>query len=263
MDNTDWLKFYSSVFDFVEIDSSFYRMPNIFIVKNWFKRTPENFRFTAKFPKVITHDKRLKDASKELEYFFQSMLPLKDKILALLIQLPPSLKIMEGIENLRQLIPELDSRFRYALEVRDRSWFQDLAYNFFSDNNICMVWSQLAELMTPPIATTDFLYLRFIGDRSIHEKDFGKIQKDRVIEMKEWASKIKRVVKDEVGGVRRKNINLAIVSANNHYAGFGPGTANIFRKMIGLSEATWKDKSYLLSNTRQHSEQSTLSDFTT
>ena len=51
-----------------------------------------------------------------------------------------------------------------------------------------MVWSQLAELRTPPIATTDFLYLRFIGDRSIDEKNFGKIQKDRVMEMKKWAS---------------------------------------------------------------------------
>ena len=62
---------------------------------------------------------------KELEYFFQSMLPLKEKILALVIQLPPSLKITEGIENLRQhIVPELDSRFRYAIEVRDRTWFQ-------------------------------------------------------------------------------------------------------------------------------------------
>ena len=47
-----------------------------------------------------------------------------------------------------------------------------------------MVWSQLAELRTPPIATTDFLYLRFIGDRSIDEKNFGNIQKDRVMDEK-------------------------------------------------------------------------------
>ena len=170
--SSDWLPYYASVFDYVEIDSSFYRMPNSFMVKNWFKKTPEHFRFTAKFPKVITHDKRLKNISKELEYFHKAMLPLKDKTLALLIQLPPSLKISEGIENMRQhLVPQLESNnFRYAVEVRDRSWFQDLAYNFFADNNICMVWSQLAELRTPPIATTDFLYLRFIGDRSIDEE---------------------------------------------------------------------------------------------
>ena len=268
MDNSsDWLSYYASVFDYVEIDSSFYRMPNLFTVKNWLKKTPENFKFTAKFPKVITHDKHLKDVSRELEYFHQSMLPLRDKILALLIQLPPSLKITEGLDNLRQVVSELDTKFRYAVEVRDRSWFQDLAYNFFANNNICMVWSQLAELRTPPIVTTDFLYIRLIGDRSIDEKDFGKIQKDRVIEMKKWSSKVKRVIKQEEGG-GRKNINLAIVSANNHYAGFGPGTANIFRKMVDLPEATWnkkqeeEQKSHLLGDV-DHSKQSTLSDFIT
>ena len=240
IESSHWLNYYAHIFDYVELDSSFYRMPNIFTVKNWYKKTPENFRFTAKFPKVITHDKRLKDVSRELEHFFQSMLPLADKILTLLIQLPPSLKITEGIENLRQIIPELDCRFRYAIEVRDRSWFQDLAYNFFANNNICMVWSQLAELATPPIATTDFLYVRFIGDRSISERDFGKIQKDRVAEMENWADKLKKVIEEERRVENDKeNISLAIVSVNNHYAGFGPMTANIFRKMVGLSEAKW------------------------
>src|SRR5919198_5866281 len=72
--SSDWLPYYASVFDYVEIDSSFYRTPNVFMVKNWFKKTPEHFRFTAKFPKVITHDKRLKNISKELEYFHKAML---------------------------------------------------------------------------------------------------------------------------------------------------------------------------------------------
>jgi uncharacterized protein YecE (DUF72 family) len=201
------------------------------------------------------------------------MLRLKDKTLALLIQLPPSLKITEGIENMKQhLIPQLDSsNFRYAVEVRDRSWFQDLAYNFFADNNICMVWSQLAELRTPPIATTDFLYVRFIGDISIDEKEFGKIQKDRVMEMKKWSSKLKRVIKEQNGirgGIRRrKSINLAIVSANNHYAGFGPETANIFRKMIGLPSLDWQetkkkyDKLVQTENATIPKEQKSLSDY--
>ena len=203
------------------------------MVKNWNKRSTQNFRFTAKFPKIITHDKRLKDVDKELERFFESMRPLANKTLALLIQLPPSLHIFEGLERLRDLVPVLDTRFRFAVEVRHRSWFQDLAYNFFSSNNICLVWSQLAELQSPPIVTTDFLYLRFIGDRSIHEKDFGRIQIDRVLEMQKWAENIK-TVQDE-------HIKLAIVAANNHYAGFGPGTANIFRNMLGLPQADLKE----------------------
>jgi uncharacterized protein YecE (DUF72 family) len=159
---------------------------------------------------------------------------LSNKTLALLIQLPPSKQIHEGLEKLRDLVLELDSRFRYAVEVRHPSWFQDLAYNFFANNDICLVWSQLAEIKTPPVVTTDFLYLRFIGDRSIQEKDFGRIQIDRVLDMQKWADSI-RTVDDE-------RIKLAIVAANNHYAGFGPGTVNIFRNMLGLSEAEWEEK---------------------
>ena len=53
----------------------------------------------------------------------------------------------------RDIIPELDKRFRYEIEVRDNSWFQDLAYSFFANNNIWMVWSQLAGIRTLPIVT--------------------------------------------------------------------------------------------------------------
>jgi uncharacterized protein YecE (DUF72 family) len=241
LEDSDWLRFYSQVFDYIEIDSSFYRMPNQFMVKNWNKRTPDNFRFTAKFPKIITHEKYLVDVDEEVQTFLNNMKPLQKKTLALLIQLPPSMEIMPGLEGLRQIIPLLDRRFRYAVEVRHHSWFQDLAYNFFANNNLCFVWSQLAGIRTPPIVTTDFLYIRFIGDRSIDEKDFGKIQKDRVLEMNKWAHRIKQVEKEKEKNYS-KQLNLAIVAANNHYAGFGPGTANIFRKMVGLSEVSWSDQ---------------------
>jgi uncharacterized protein YecE (DUF72 family) len=70
------------------------------------------------------------DVDKELEHFFEAIGPLSDERLALLIQLPPSLHILEGLQRLRDLVPGLDNRFRYAVEVRHSSWFQDLAYNF-------------------------------------------------------------------------------------------------------------------------------------
>ena len=238
LENSGWLRFYSQIFDY-EIDSTFYRIPNEFMVKNWSKRTPDNFRFKAKFPKVITHDKQLVDVEDDIDLFLNKMEPLQEKTLTLLIQLPPSLEIMPGLEGLRNLLPLLDDRFRYAVEVRHQSWFQDLAYNFFADNDICLVRSQLAKLRTPPIVTTDFLHIRFIGDRSIDEKDFGKIQKDRVSEMNTWAREIKEV---ESGNRRGKNkeVSLAMIAANNHYAGFGPGTANLFRKMV--AELSWEDQ---------------------
>jgi uncharacterized protein YecE (DUF72 family) len=250
LENSDWLRFYSQIFDYVEIDSSFYSIPDQFIVKNWFKKTPENFGFTAKFPKIVTHDKYLVDVEEEVEIFLENMQPLLDKTLALLIQLPPSMEIIPGLEGLRNLLPLLDNRFRYAVEVRHHSWFQDLAYNFFADNDICLVWSQLAKLRTPPIVTTDFLYVRFIGDRSIDEKDFGQIQKDRVLEMKKWANQIRKV-DTGMGKGKGKEVSLAMIAANNHYAGFGPGTVNIFRNMVGLSELSWEDQQQIKDQLRQ------------
>jgi uncharacterized protein YecE (DUF72 family) len=253
LENSDWLRFYSQIFDYVEIDSSFYSIPDQFIVKNWFKKTPENFGFTAKFPKTVTHDKYLVEVEEEVELFLENMQPLRDKTLALLIQLPPSMEIMPGLEGLRNLLPLLDNRFRYAVEVRHHSWFQDLAYNFFADNDICLVWSQLAKLRTPPIVTTDFLYVRFIGDRSIDEKDFGQIQKDRVLEMKKWANQIRKV-DTGMGKGKEKEVSLAMIAANNHYAGFGPGTVNIFRNMVGMPELSWEDQQQIIDQLRQQKE---------
>jgi uncharacterized protein YecE (DUF72 family) len=199
------------------------------MVKNWSKRTPENFRFTAKFPKVITHDKRLIDFDEDqLNYFFESISELKEKLLALLIQLPPSIQIVEGLDALHGIFPYLDKGFRYAVEVRHSSWYQDLAYNFFKNNRMCLVWSQLADIKTPPIVTSDFVYVRLIGDRSIQEKDFVRIQIDRIKEMR----KIARNFKDENKEENLIGAKYAIVAANNHYAGFGPGTVNIFRQLL-------------------------------
>jgi uncharacterized protein YecE (DUF72 family) len=255
-ENFRWLNYYSHVFDYVEIDSSFYKTPSLQMVKNWAMKTPKNFKFTAKFPKVITHDKRLKEVDDELERFFDAMDPLENKTLALLIQLPPSIQIHKGLEHLRELVPLLDNRFRYAVEVRHPSWFQDLSYSFFANNDICLVWNQLVEIQTPPIVTTDFVYVRLIGNRSIQERDFGRIQIDRIAEMQKWADNIKNLQ----GDVRVKH---AIIAANNHYAGFGPGTANIFRNMLGLADAKWKDNEKEQQELRsaQDQKQRTLSDF--
>ena len=210
------------------------------MVQNWASRTPDNFRFTAKFPKIITHEKKFKNVEKELSQFYEAMEPLKEKLLALLIQFPPYLKITEGLEALKQYDFYFDDVFRYAVEVRHHSWFNELAYNFFKNNNICMVWSQQDKLVTPPIVTSDFVYLRLIGDRSIDEKDFGNIQKDRTEEMRKWVQEIKNVDKYD------KSVLRAIISANNHYAGFGPGTVNNFRQIMDMPQISLEQRNDII-----------------
>ncbi len=214
MENKSWLPYYCQVFNYVEIDSTFYNIPSELMVRNWDRRTPDNFRFTAKFPKVITHDKRFKNVEKELSLFYKTMEPLKDKILALLIQLPPSYELKEGLEDFRGYNFFFDDTFRYAIEVRHPSWFNELAYNLFRNSNISLVWSQMDRLQTPPIVTSDFVYLRLIGDRRLAESQFGKIQIDRTEEIRNWANKMKEVRQNE------KDVKAGIVTANNHYGGY-------------------------------------------
>ncbi|HJU33565.1 MAG TPA: DUF72 domain-containing protein [Nitrososphaera sp.] len=233
LDSKEFLKYYSQIFDCVEIDSSFYRPPNVFMTKRWASLAPDNFRFTAKFPRYITHEKRLSEPrDKQLHYFFDVMRPLRSKMLALLLQLPPSLTAKEGLKKLETLIHMLDDDYRYAIEVRHRSWFDKKVYKMLSDNDICLAWSQLDTIQTPPELTSDFLYLRFIGDRSIDERDFGKVQKDRFKELKRWADEVCRL---------KDRAKFGFIAANNHYAGFGPATANSFRKMVGLKEVEWEE----------------------
>jgi uncharacterized protein YecE (DUF72 family) len=128
--------------------------------------------------------------SSDISISGNSISELKEKLLALLIQLPPSIDIVEGLDALRNILPYLDKGYRYAVQVRHRSWFQDLAYSFFANNNLCLVWSQLADIRTLPIVTSDFVYVRLIGDRSIQEKDFGLIQIDRIKEMKKSCAQL-------------------------------------------------------------------------
>lgn len=235
MENRAWLPYYSRIFNYVEIDSTFYNIPSESMVKNWERRTPENFRFTAKFPKIITHEKKFKNVQRELELFYQRMVPLKEKLIALLIQLPTSYKLKEGLEDFSSYNFFFEGEFRYAVEVRHSSWFSDLAYNFFKNNNIAMVWSQMDRLQTPPVVTSDFVYLRLIGDRRLEENQFDKIRIDRIEEIRNWANKMKEVKQNE------KDVKIGIVAANNHYGGYGPGTVDIFRQNMDMEKLSFEN----------------------
>lgn len=129
-----FLEYYSRVFNYVEIDSTFYRIPNRKTIMRWDGMTPEHFRFTAKFPHVVTHDTRLGGGLDALAQFFDAMKPLERKLLCLLIQLPPSLTKDEGLPKLEHLITLLWKRYSYAIEVRHQSWFSKDVYKLLQNN---------------------------------------------------------------------------------------------------------------------------------
>jgi len=258
LENKDYLSYYSKFFKFVEVDSTYYHIPSRSTVRSWKDRTPEDFRFSLKFPKVITHEKKLDDVVKPLSILFYSLEPLIDKTLTLLIQLPPFLTHKKGFNPLQDMVHHLDKRFRYSLEVRHFSWFTDKVYDLLKENDISLVWSVRDELEIPSILTSDQIYVRFIGDRSISEHDFGKIVKDRRKEMFEYVQKIRNAQNENT------NIHDVLIAFNNHFAGFGPQSVNDFLTFLGMSETDWKIELERIENNPSLSTdkfQSSLSDF--
>ncbi len=262
MENKDYLSFYSRFFKFVEVDSTYYNIPSRFITRGWKDKTPSDFRFALKFPKIITHEKKLEDVTKHLSLFFNSLEPLLEKTLMLLIQLPPYLTKTKGFESFKIMIRNFDNRFKYGLEVREPSWFDEEVRDLLIEHDISLVWSVRDELTTPQIITANQIYVRFIGNRSIDEKDFGHVVKDRSKELREFAKRLKEIQEDDT---INSNVHDILIAFNNHFAGFGPQSVNDFLKIIDMPKVGWKDE--LEKRTQTHSKlssgnhQSNLFDF--
>jgi len=232
MASSEYLRYYSKTFDIIEINSTFYKIPSRITTKKWSEDTQENFVFTAKLPKQITHDARLKPGP-YLDQFLAAIKPIKSKMKIMVIQLPPSLSFTEARTNLEKMLNHLPIEYRYAVEGRHPSWFTGESNRFLSDKNVCLVWNDVQGVLNPADITTDFVYLRLIGDRSIPENKFGTIQKDKTESIKNWVQKL-----DEI----KNKVSLAVIMANNHYEGFSPYTANKLRLAMGLEEITWYGK---------------------
>jgi len=225
----DYLKFYSKVFNCVEIDSSFYRIPNQLMINQWKNNTPSGFVFSPKLPKKITHDNKLKNTASTLTYFYSVMGKLGDKLGPVAVQLPPSIKVSTHLDVMKTFLSLLNPDFRHAIEFRHKSWFTPEVYELLKKHNVAMVWSLNQYVETPAEVTSDFVYLRMVGDREITE--FTGVQRDRSEEMKRWASAVAE---------KSNEFERGYIFFNNHFAGFSPESANEFRRLLGLMELDWR-----------------------
>ena len=230
--SSEWLKYYSQIFDITEINSTFYKIPAQEIVRRWNDDTPKHFRFTAKFPSIITHEKKLDKVNSEVFSFLSSLSPIHEKISALVLQLPPSLSFEEAKPRLVELFELLPDDFVYPIEGRHESWFTAEATTYLKQNKYCLVWNEVAGVNNPMQITSDYLYVRLIGDRSIPDSEFGKVSKNKDNLIEKLANKLQEI----------KDIPLAMIMANNHFEGFGPATANSLRMYLGMKELAWEEK---------------------
>jgi uncharacterized protein YecE (DUF72 family) len=231
---SDFLGEYARHFDTVEVDSTFYRAPSPAMVKNWHRRTPPGFVFSAKVPRTITHDKVMQDCDAELKEFLAAMDLLGEKLGPLLLQFPYFNKQAfarpeDFLARLEPFLKKLPSGYSFALEVRNKAWITERFLDVLRQRKIALAlidhpWMTPAQQLMAKldVATTDFTYIRWLGDRKgIEEKTqhWDRMIVNREREMESWVPAIDKLLE------RRLRVYAYF---NNHYAGHAPGSIALF-----------------------------------
>ena len=220
------LRAYTKVFPTVEIDSTWYRYPSKGMVMGWLKYTPPHFVFTAKIPKIITHEKKLGlkgDVKADMETFLDIMQPLQlnGKLGCLLIQLPPS--YVYNLDNLETFFQILSPQFRFAVEFRNLSWIRGDTWRLLEEYNVA--YTNVDEPLLPPEVhlTTDFTYFRWHGHGS--KPWFNYLYKTE--ELEPWIPKVKAA---------SKKVKKVLGYFNNHFHGYAPENClSLIEKLMGLN----------------------------
>jgi uncharacterized protein YecE (DUF72 family) len=228
---SEFLPTYARAFGAVEVDSTFYAIPDARVVRAWGERTPPEFTFTLKMPKVVTHERRLRDAEEVVREFLDRARELGSKLGPIVLQMGPDFGPDE-LPAIEKFLPALPDDLRFAVELRQSGWMRSDVLPHLLDvlarHGVALALSDgrwipretMLELVER--ATADFLYVRWMGpDREI--TDYSRVQFDRSAEMRAWSEVLKRAAqtKDIFGFF------------NNHFAGHSPASARELQRLLG------------------------------
>jgi uncharacterized protein YecE (DUF72 family) len=154
-------QFYATQFPTVEINATFYRLPNLKTVHGWRENAPENFIFAVKGSRYITHIKRLNNLERSVGNFIRRIQPLKEKLGPLLWQLPPNFK--PDFPRLEKFLKRLPEEFSHAVEFRHPDWMADETFELLRKYNAAFVSVSSLRMPMNFSVTADFIYIRFHG----------------------------------------------------------------------------------------------------
>ena len=214
---TRWFEHYASQFDTVEINNTFYRLPEQHTFAEWKTRAPQDFLYAVKASRFLTHMKKLKDPVEPLARLFSRARPLGPTFGPVLYQLPPNWGV--DLPRLTAFLRALPNRRRHAIEFRDPSWYTDEVYALLIRHGVALCLHDMAGSATGRIAIGPFVYVRFHGPRKYN----GRYE-DRVID--EWAAWIAVQVGDG---------RPAFAYFNNDIGGHAPRDAVRLRRRIAAS----------------------------
>jgi uncharacterized protein YecE (DUF72 family) len=219
-----YLEQYAKQLPIVEIDSTFYGAPRATTVDGWRRRTPPSFQFAAKFPKLITHEKKLDRAVGDAEAFIGVMQALGDKLALLTLQFAYDFT-PDYFDRLETFLAALPEGVRYAVEVRNRGWLTPEFTQMLSEQGAALVLQDLHYMPRLDWITADFTVIRWLGRRKDIEQ-FDRIQIDRTQALETWAERVRAFLEQgvEVFGF-----------FNNHYAGHSPASVRQFASLLGVN----------------------------
>jgi uncharacterized protein YecE (DUF72 family) len=222
----DLLAYYATRFSTVEVDSTFYRIPRRQSVVDWREQTPSGFLLSLKFPRMITHVKMLKDCSDETSIFLDRAELLQEKLGPLLLQFPPSFGD-EHVPLLREFLENLPKQHRYVVEVRNRKLLNDGFYSVLRDNAAVLAWVDSPFVPLVNEVTSDFIYVRWEGDRRRVDGTLGKTEVNRAADIRLWADRIRPFLNSqkEIFGYFSK-----------YYSGYPPLDVSILLEALEIGE---------------------------
>ena len=152
------LAHYATRLPIVEINNTFYRMPNAAAIQAWRSQVPDSFRFAIKVPRRISHIKRLRDCGEEMAFLRRSLTDLAPCLGSLLVQLPPHARCDEAA--LEAFLREIPDGERVAFEFRNESWLVPAVFKLLESRNAALVQSESDDAFEPLPWTADWAYLR-------------------------------------------------------------------------------------------------------
>jgi uncharacterized protein YecE (DUF72 family) len=214
-----WLRFYAERFETVEVNNTFYRLPQAAVVARWVDETPAGFVFSVKVSRYLTHVKRLRDVPEHLPLLYERIAPLAKtpKLGPLLWQLPPTFAC--DVDRLAEALEHVHDGHRHAFEFRHPSWFRDEVYTLLREHRVALVIADRPEMHAFQTCeqTADFMFVRF------HHGSRGRRGNYSHAELDEWAARLE-------GWSRGGDV---FAYFNNDWEGFAVENALYMKRRVG------------------------------
>ena len=214
-----WLEYYSRLFDTVEINNSFYRLPEASTFASWASRVPMRMVFAVKGSRFLTHMKKLKDPEEPVERLFSRVRALGRHLGPVLFQLPPGWK--PDVPRLEHFLKSLPRDVRHVLEFREPSWYSDEIYELMQRHEVSLCLHDMRGSATGRLRVGPIVYVRFHGPSGRYH---GAYPADRLHGWAEWLN----------GEIEKGTEVFAYF--NNDVGGHAPRDAQALRGMLTTPE---------------------------